>query len=311
MMYAPSEPDNATFRAAVSALIGAPVDYVDARTTTPTVAQMQAYAAVLTWVDYAYADAVGFGNNLADYVDAGGIVILGQWCLPTAGNYLQGRIMTDPGYNPATAVMYGGSSYAGDGTECMYTGGTGVVSFEASSYRDNISIVGGATSNGTFLDGIPAVAYWPGFAPLVYYSPGNTGGTYSTGDWAILTANIIINCGGPTGHDCNGNLIPDDCDIKYCPPGELWCADCNGNGYPDICDPDCDADGIPDECVIRDCTGDPSCMDCDGNKIPDGCDILHCDPRQLLPGLQWQWHPRWVRHRERSQQRLQRQRHSR
>jgi hypothetical protein len=109
LLYAPSEADNAAFRAAVSALIGAPVDYFDARSGTPTVAQMSAYAAVLLWADYSFADKVALGNNLADYVDAGGAVILGQWCLPTAGNYLWGRIMTQPGYCPATGTSWDGS----------------------------------------------------------------------------------------------------------------------------------------------------------------------------------------------------------
>ncbi|HVP13234.1 MAG TPA: hypothetical protein VMV94_18825, partial [Phycisphaerae bacterium] len=281
LLYAPSEPDNPSFRAAVSAIIGAPVDYFDATSGTPTLAQMQAYVAVLTWVDYPYADPVTMGNNLADFADGGGTVILGQWCLPTAGNYLQGRIMTDPGYNPASGFSWGSSSYAGDGVYCLHSG---VTSYEA-NYRDNISVVPGASSDGTFLDGVPAVAYWPGAywpgsAPMVYYSPGNTGSTYTTGDWALLTANMVY-CWIPSPpHDCNGNQIPDDCDIRDC-DGSLWCQDCNENGYPDVCDPDCDGDGIPDACEIRDCPpGDLSCADCNGNYFPDGCDIADCSAEE-------------------------------
>jgi len=45
--------------------------------------------------------------------------------------------------------------------------------------------------------------------------------------------------------DCNGNLIPDVCELQ---------ADCNQNSIPDECDiaagaPDLDGDGIPDECA--------------------------------------------------------------
>ncbi len=45
--------------------------------------------------------------------------------------------------------------------------------------------------------------------------------------------------------DCNGNLIPDTCELQ---------ADCNENGVPDECDiaagaPDENGDGIPDECA--------------------------------------------------------------
>ncbi len=68
------------------------------------------------------------------------------------------------------------------------------------------------------------------------------------------------------GGDCNGNGIPDECDIADCPPGDPSCADCNGNGIPDGCDIadgtslDADGDGIPDECV----QGTPGDLNCDG-----------------------------------------------
>lgn len=49
--------------------------------------------------------------------------------------------------------------------------------------------------------------------------------------------------------DCNGNGVPDDCDI-----GDGIEEDCNGNGVPDSCDvangssADCNGNGFPDEC---------------------------------------------------------------
>ncbi|HVP10608.1 MAG TPA: hypothetical protein VMV94_05390, partial [Phycisphaerae bacterium] len=249
LLYAPTEDDNPAFRAAVSAMIGVPVDYFDARSGTPTLTQMQGYAAVMTWVDYAYADDVTFGNNLADYVDGGGIVILGQWCALPAGEGFLGRIMWDAGYNPATATSWGASSYAGDGVACVHGG----VTSYASDYRDNISLMPGAISDGTWLDGIPAIAYWPDYSPRVFYSPGNTGGSYSSGDWALLTANMITCVLGHQPHDCNGNLIPDECDIAQC-DGSRWCRDCDHDGYPDGC-----------ECV--------SMGDLDNSGAVDGLDI--------------------------------------
>ncbi|UCG32460.1 MAG: hypothetical protein JSU68_12435, partial [Phycisphaerales bacterium] len=54
--------------------------------------------------------------------------------------------------------------------------------------------------------------------------------------------------------DCNGNDLPDDCDIVLCPSDTFSCQDCNGNGVPDGCDlagetsDDCNANGRPDEC---------------------------------------------------------------
>ncbi|MCH8852823.1 MAG: hypothetical protein IID41_09265, partial [Planctomycetes bacterium] len=36
---------------------------------------------------------------------------------------------------------------------------------------------------------------------------------------------------------------------------------------------DCNANGIPDECDIAECMGEPACSDCNGNGVPDECDI--------------------------------------
>lgn len=58
--------------------------------------------------------------------------------------------------------------------------------------------------------------------------------------------------------DCNGNGVPDHCDIM-----DGSSADCDGNGVPDACDPDCNFDGVPDACE----------PDCNGNGVPDPCDV--------------------------------------
>lgn len=58
--------------------------------------------------------------------------------------------------------------------------------------------------------------------------------------------------------------------------------DCNGNAIPDACDiaagtsTDCDVDGVPDSCG----------PDCDANLVPDACDVLtsvHVDSGALAP----------------------------
>ncbi|MBU0641157.1 MAG: hypothetical protein KKB50_20040, partial [Planctomycetes bacterium] len=70
--------------------------------------------------------------------------------------------------------------------------------------------------------------------------------------------------------DCNGNGIPDECDIA----GGLS-TDCNGNGVPDACDIavgfswDCNGNGVPDECDIA----SGSSADCNGNRVPDECEL--------------------------------------
>jgi F0F1-type ATP synthase membrane subunit c/vacuolar-type H+-ATPase subunit K len=54
----------------------ATVDIINATTTTPTLEQLQAYDAVITWSNVDYQDEVALGNVLADYVDAGGGVVV-------------------------------------------------------------------------------------------------------------------------------------------------------------------------------------------------------------------------------------------
>ena len=119
--------------------------------------------------------------------------------------------------------------------------------------------------------------------------------------WPLVPRSIRTNkLYDPSCLDCNGNTIPDGCDIDSGTSG-----DCNANGVPDDCDiaggasGDCNLNTIPDECDIaggtsEDCNGDlipnecdPDCnnnstsdvcdvingaTDCDGNFVPDECE---------------------------------------
>lgn len=61
----------------------------------------------------------------------------------------------------------------------------------------------------------------------------------------VLGCGICEAVGSP---DCNLNGVPDECDIEG-----MTSPDCNGDGTPDECqlvDNDCDFDGVPDECQI-------------------------------------------------------------
>ena len=99
ILYAPSEGDDAALRAAIAGYTGGTVDYFDARAATPDVTLLQSYDCVYTWANYAFLDPTGFGNNLADAVDTGTVVILGAFCTYTSGNSLGGEIMTSA-YSP-------------------------------------------------------------------------------------------------------------------------------------------------------------------------------------------------------------------
>ncbi len=81
----------------------------------------------------------------------------------------------------------------------------------------------------------------------------------------------------PFFRDCNGNVLPDACEVM-----DGLVTDCNGNFVPDECEPDCNDNGIADECDIaagtsEDCTDngvpDECEPDCNGNGAADSCDI--------------------------------------
>ena len=68
----------------------------------------------------------------------------------------------------------------------------------------------------------------------------------------------------PSSLDCNGNLIPDTCDLS-----SGTAVDCDANGIPDTCqlvDNDCNEDGIPDTCQL-------ASNDCNNNGALDECDL--------------------------------------
>lgn len=75
-----------------------------------------------------------------------------------------------------------------------------------------------------------------------------------------LTGAEIADLAGPP--DCNQNGIPDNCDISCGEPGGP--CDVPGCGLS----PDCNANAIPDECE----------WDCNHNGVPDDCDIDPIDP---------------------------------
>ena len=160
ILYAPSEADDPAFRAAVAAITGGPVDYFDARFCIPTPDQLAGYDAVFTWSDYAYADRVLMGDRLADFVDAGGRVLLGPFCTFAFGNSLGGRIMSSayaPVYSPTGGNHFAQSSWAHDGSGCLVGG---VSSFDG-FFRDVLALQGAGVAAAHYADGEIAIAARP------------------------------------------------------------------------------------------------------------------------------------------------------
>ena len=204
ILCAPSDEDDSTYRAAISAAAGGvTVDYFDARVDTPTVALLSTYDCVHTWVNYAYSDDVLFGDNLAAYVDQGGKVVLGVLCMFTQWNHLAGTIMT-AGYSPVTSPTGGNhgsvSNYAGDGTSCIHD----TVTAYACEFRDELALQGSGLQDGAYLDGEIAHAHRPDFR-VIYSNGGGAEWLGGTGDWAKLVANACA-CGTTGDYDEDGDV---------------------------------------------------------------------------------------------------------
>ena len=191
ILYAPAEGDDPGYRAAISAITGGPVDYFDASASTPSPATLAAYTCVYTWVNIGYADQNLFGDRLADYVDAGGKVILGPFCTYTTGSPLGGRIMTSaysPVTSPAGTNHHAGSPYVGDGTRSLHAG---VLAYDCNN-RDILVLQGAGIANGHYTDGEIAQAYRPDGRVVYSNGAGSIQNGGASGDWPKIVANIAM-----------------------------------------------------------------------------------------------------------------------
>ena len=199
--------------------------------------------------------------------------MLGQWTYHTTQiNWLEGEIM-EPAYCPITATGYGSGTYAGDGYDCVHI--LGPVSAYASGYWDQASAIAGAMTDGTVVETgqLPAVIWRAD--RRVYYSPGNTGGDFSTGDTAQLVANMCICEGVPVGAccdpytgDCTDDVLATDCiplQFFY----EQSCADL---------DPPCGNLGACCDDDTGECTQEFE-LNCDGRFVSGAA----CDPDPFVP----------------------------
>lgn len=135
------------------------VDIYNISSVTPSLAQLMAYDSALVYSDIlGYADSAALGDNLADYVDAGGGVVLGVFA--NASIAFGGRFASDG---------YWGIIPTGQSAGPQLTLGTilepgsplveGVLAFDGgtSSYR----------SNGPLDPGAVVVAEWSNGDPLI------------------------------------------------------------------------------------------------------------------------------------------------
>jgi len=107
------------------------VDTLNVRSTTPSLAALQAYRAVMVFSDAAYADPVALGNVMASYADAGGGVVCavsevagdskmqGRWdkgeyyAIPRSGRFGGSRMKLGTVYDLAHPIMRGVATFDG------------------------------------------------------------------------------------------------------------------------------------------------------------------------------------------------------
>ena len=87
------------------------VDTFDTKIATPTLSNLQQYSALVVWSSSSIFDPTTLGNNLADYVDAGGNVVVMSFgsSLGPTGRWASG------GYDPLIG-SYGGGNVGSMGT---------------------------------------------------------------------------------------------------------------------------------------------------------------------------------------------------
>lgn len=174
------------------------VDVLDIRSAGPTLSTLLTYDVVITWANYVYYNATAWGDLLADYVDAGGRVILAEFAIdPNWG--LHGRIITG-GYCPLIQApcFYTGASLG------AYVPGHPVMLGVTSAYdyyRSPVTLAPDAEWIANWSDGVPFVAVKPGVAAVNAY-PGVYNQWGSATPYMIqLFYNLIHYVGGYTPYD--------------------------------------------------------------------------------------------------------------
>jgi|GEM_PF-5655587 len=166
------------------------VDLFDAGFATPTLALLQQYDIVLPFLVLKFADATAMGNVLADYIDAGGVVV-GHTYLYGEDVPIEGRFVTG-GYSPYTISVVNNFTNRTLGTfDPLHPLMQGVTAL--ASNRNN---------DATLAPGASLVASWNTGAPLIavktvggHTSVGVTAYVGNNGAWSGNFARIIVNAG--------------------------------------------------------------------------------------------------------------------
>lgn len=164
------------------------VDHFDLTTGTPSLDTLRQYRAVFITSSLQPNDQVALGNNLADYLDLGGGLVLGSWGHTSTWG-VQGRFATG-GYSPFTSN--GTNANTGISLGTVYLPGhplmAGVTTL-GSTNNDDPALRPGGILVADWNNTVPAIAVSPSGRVVGITTYLTSGG--STGDYQRLAANAI------------------------------------------------------------------------------------------------------------------------
>jgi N-acetylneuraminic acid mutarotase len=177
------------------------VDVFDGRYDTPTLEQLQNYHIVIPFSNSNWSDPVLLGDNLADYVDGGGIVV--GFVFDFASGYTINGRWSAGGYSPFNngSTLFVNATLGSAADHPIMAGVTSLSAF----YRLKVSLASGATQVATWSDGWPLAAYKGRAVGVNAYI-----GDHSN-NWSGDFARIVVNTGNwmwMGNRGCNGLVCP-------------------------------------------------------------------------------------------------------
>ncbi|MFI4917085.1 MAG: GC-type dockerin domain-anchored protein [Phycisphaerales bacterium JB060] len=174
------------------------VSIINTVTTTPTLDELLAFDSIIVWTNSTPGEPDAVGNVLADYVDAGGGVVVAVFAnsSTTTDRDIAGRWRANPDYEviiPRTGNQ-SGSAFLGDILEPDHPIVDGVTEFfgGTSSFRPNVTDLNpGAQAIAEWDDGriLVAVGANPKRVDLGFYPPPSTS---SASFWDITTDGDLL-----------------------------------------------------------------------------------------------------------------------
>src|ERR1043166_3025562 len=179
-------------------------DFFDAFSSTPTLAQLEQYNIVFAFSNNAWNDATAMGNVLADYEDAGGVVVVSTFAYDNRGGWLLAGRWVTGGYSPynssnVTDFVTNTANITQPGN-CLMQGVTNLTAF----YRNGVTLTSGAVSVADWTDGPSAVAYKAnnGYTAAGINAYLGVVAQPITGDWGKTIVNAgrcyLLPCGTPS-----------------------------------------------------------------------------------------------------------------